>query len=221
MTRPHDVLIVEDEPTVRDRLAAAVDAAPGFRVSATVGSLHAARTALGRRLPDLALVDLGLPDGDGCSLIEWLAVQHERVECLVLTLFADETHVLRAVRAGASGYLLKTEKQADIGDAMARVMAGESPISPAVAGHILRLARPASTAPAPTAEAPRLTPTELEVLGLIAKGFTKREIAQLTGRSVTTVPGHVRNIYRKLSVHNRSEAVYEAMHLGLLSRGER
>lgn len=219
MNAAHPVLIVEDDPVVRERLVEAVREAADFEVLAAVGSLHAARSVLGRRLPALALVDLGLPDGEGSSLIDWLAAQPERVEILVLTLFADERHVVGAIRAGASGYLLKHELSDEIVPVLRRVMAGESPISSAVARYILRLARPG---PEPAGEATagteRLTATELEVLRLLAKGFSAREIAQMTGRSPTTVPVHVRNIYRKLAVHSRGEAVFEAMQLGLIAR---
>ncbi|MEZ5660462.1 MAG: response regulator transcription factor [Burkholderiaceae bacterium] len=217
----HRVLIVEDDAEVRARLVRAIEASATFEVMAACGSMHAARTALGRRLPSIALIDLGLPDGNGTDLVAWLCAQPVPVECLVLTLFADERHVVEAIRAGASGYLLKSEATDRIGDALGRVLAGESPISPAVARFVLRLARGHGEESRPAAEAPRLTPTEFEILGLIAKGFTAREIADLTERSPATVPGHVRNIYRKLAVHSRGEAIFEATQLGLLRGSER
>lgn len=208
------IYIVEDDDDIRSRVINAVDAADDLKVLGEARSLHAARTALGRRLPDIALIDLGLPDGDGCQLIRWLTTQNPPVECLVLTVFGDEQHVVSAIEAGATGYLLKDEVLEEIAPQIRQVAQGGSPISPAVARYILHLARSEPSEPAE--DAPELTPTELEILGLIAKGYSAPEIAEMTERSPATVPVHIKNIYRKLAVHSRGEAVFEALQLGLI-----
>lgn len=219
----YPVLVVEDDAVVRSRLCQTIRAEPGLEILADVGTFHAARSVLGRRLPRLALIDLELPDGDGAEIIQWLSVQADLVDSLVLSVFGDERHVVSAIEAGASGYLLKGEESDNVGPMLKRVLAGESPISPAVARHILTRAR--NSTKQADEQAPnsmeRLTPTELEVLRYIAKGYSAPEIARMTNRAPTTVPVHIRNIYRKLSVHSRGEAVFEAVQLGLINPGRR
>ena len=215
----NQVLVVEDDEAVRNRICQAIEQEPHLTVMAAVGTIHAARSVLGKRTPRLALIDLELPDDNGANLIRWLATQAPEVESLVLTVFGDERHVVSAIEAGAAGYLLKGENTQDVGPMLLKVLHGESPISPAVARHILVKARNAAApaAPAQDDKSQRLTPTEFEVLRLIAKGYTAPEIAEMTDRSPSTIPVHVRNIYRKLSVHNRAEAVFEAIQLGLIT----
>lgn len=208
------VYIVEDSCEITDKLTDAIAAADELELLGHASTLHAARSALGTRLPDVALVDLGLPDGDACGLISWLSTQPVPVECLVLSVFGDEHHVVTAIEAGASGYLLKGEALDEIVSQIELVLDGGSPISPAVARYILRRLQPRESRKA--AAAPRLTPTELEIMHLIAKGYSSNEIAGLTDRSMATVPGHIKNIYRKLAVHSRAQAVYEALQLGLI-----
>lgn len=212
------VLVVEDDDDVRARICSAIKEEPRLALMANVATFHAASSVLGRNIPRLALIDLELPDGSGADLIRWLSTQSETVDCLVLTVFGDERHVVSAIEAGAAGYLLKGEDSMQIGPALIKVLEGEAPISSAVARHILTRARRTVINPGVSdSQIERLTPTELEVLGLIAKGYTAPEIATMTNRSPNTVPTHVRNIYRKLSVHSRGEAVFEAMQLGLIA----
>ena len=212
------VLVVEDNDDVRARICTAIKQEPALALMADVATFHAASSVLGKQIPRLALIDLELPDGSGADLIRWLSTQSETVDSLVLTVFGDERHVVAAIEAGAAGYLLKGEDSLQIGPSLLKVLDGEAPISSAVARHILTRARRTVLNPAARDETTeRLTPTELEVLGLIAKGYSAPEIAAMTNRSPNTVPTHVRNIYRKLSVHSRGEAVFEAMQMGLIA----
>lgn len=222
--RSADVLVVDDDKVIRERICSAVDSSDNMEVMAQAGTLHSARSILGRKLPSLALIDLGLPDGSGISLINWLSVQ-KNVPSIVLTVFGDEHHVVSAVKAGASGYLLKCEDVETVVSMLQQTLDGESPISTGVARHILKeLRRADSLRGASGHDADRnkdelqcsLTPTELEVLQLVAKGYTSKEIAELSERAPSTVLVHIRNIYKKLSVHNRGEAVYEAISMGLV-----
>jgi DNA-binding NarL/FixJ family response regulator len=136
-------------------------------------------------------------------------------------VFGDEQHVVEALEAGALGYLLKDGTAEYIGASILEMLAGGSPISPAIARHLLRRFRGGAPGEAArTEELPRLSEREGEVLRLIVKGFTYAEIAELLGVSSHTVTTHVRGIYRKLEVHSRSEAVYEALQLGLVKVDE-
>lgn len=220
-TPPYPVLVVEDDEDVRGRICRAIESEPLLTIQAAVGSFHAAVSLLGRKLPRLALIDLELPDENGSTLIRWLASQAPSVDSLVLTVFGDERHVLSAIEAGACGYLLKSEDSDNVGPMLLKVVDGQSPISPAVARHILQRARKKKQLITQTPEkSERLTPTEFEVLRFIAKGYTSPEIAKMTNRSASTVPVHIRNIYRKLSVHSRGEAVFEAIQMGLVGSAE-
>jgi DNA-binding NarL/FixJ family response regulator len=134
---------------------------------------------------------------------------------MVISVFGDEAHVVAAIEAGATGYLLKDARGDEITQAIHRLIAGESPISSAIARHLLRRFQP-SPAAAPAAAGPPLTPRERQVLQLIAKGLSYQRIAETLSMSPHTVTTHIKQIYRKLEVNSRGEAVFEAHQLGLL-----
>lgn len=212
----YSVVIVEDEPMARQRLAAALARHPSFTLSAVIGSCAEARAALAVALPRVLLVDLGLPDGDGVELIREVTAQGQEVDVMVITVFGDEKHVLAALKAGATGYLLKDSTSHDIAEAVLQLVNGGSPISPSIARYLLKRFHQEAP-PKPVAVGMRiLTEREREVLSLIVKGFSYKEIAGLLTMSSQTVPSHIKNIYRKLAVHSRSEAVFEAVHSGLV-----
>ncbi len=209
----HSVLLVEDDPATRAQLAAIIDASPALTLAAAVGSVGDGRKWLAAGGVDILLTDLGLPDGSGADLIR-LATQQGSVLSLVITVFGDEEHVVRAIQMGAMGYLLKGEGATDVERALSELVAGGSPISPAIARYLLTQMH---AVPADGDEtAPALSRREQEVLGYVVKGFTYAEIAELAGISTHTVSTHIRSIYRKLAVHSRGEAVYEALQLGLV-----
>lgn len=208
------VLVVEDDPATRERLADAVRAHSELALQAAVGTCAQARVALARQAPRVLLVDLGLPDGDGTALIRE-AVRHGGTDAMVVTVFGDERHVVGALEAGATGYLLKDSALPDIAESILRLIHGESPISAKIARHLVRRFQPADTAP-PAAGAPTLTDREHEVLELIARGYRYDEVALPLQMSTHTVASHIKHIYRKLAVRSRSEAVYEATNLGLI-----
>lgn len=221
-TSPHGVLLVEDDAHTRARLARVIEAHPELVLLGTAGSCAEARAVFERVHPQVLLTDLGLPDGTGVELIREARRRWPDVLPLVITVFGDEPHVVGALEAGALGYLLKDGTAEYIGASILEMLAGGSPISPAIARHLLRRFRgdePADTG-ARTPGVPRLSERESEVLRLIVKGFTYAEIAELLGVSSHTVTTHVRGIYRKLEVHSRSEAVYEALQLGLVKVDE-
>jgi len=213
----YSVLLIEDDAHTRARLARVVEAHPQLHLSAAVGSCAAARTVLEREVLDVMLVDLGLPDGSGIDLIQEGRRASKPIEAMVITVFGDERHVLSAIEAGASGYLLKDGDSGYIGESIMQMLAGGSPISAPIARHLLQRFRPsASVTDDDATVAPGLTQREQEVLELVAKGFSYAEIAGLLSMSVHTVTTHVKSIYRKLAVSSRGAAVYEAVQLGLI-----
>jgi DNA-binding NarL/FixJ family response regulator len=209
------VILLEDDPATRARLAGIVCGASGLELHGAFGELGSALAWLAANpAPDVMLVDLQLPDGSGIDAIRWLRAHSPKTESMVISVFGDEQHVVAAIEAGATGYLLKDAGADEIALAIARLLAGESPISSAIARHLLRRWQHAPSAPAPLATP--LTPRETEVLQLIAKGLSYQRIADALAMSPHTVTTHIKQIYRKLEVNSRGEAVFEAMQLGLL-----
>lgn len=217
------VLIVEDEPEFLRRFSNAVLNDPGLSLGAAVATGTAGVALLDLLRPDVLLIDLGLPDIDGIDVIRHASKHHPDCDVLVVTMFADDEHVVGSIEAGATGYLLKDATSDRVAAGIHELRAGGSPISPGIARRVLtrfRLAvRPlpevADALHTPPAGTP-LTERETELLRLTAKGFTFETIADVLGISPHTVVAHVKKIYRKLAVHSRSEAVYEASQMGLL-----
>ncbi len=206
-------LLVEDDGATRAYLLDALNRISALQPVNFAVDVASGMRALERFRPKLLLVDLGLPDGEGTQLIAMAAKMEPRPEVLVISSLGDESHVVRALEAGASGYLLKDETPEAIGVAALKVLDGESPISPAIAVHLLKRFRPVA-APAPQ-EHP-LSDREVDILKLIAKGLRHDEVADTLGLRYSTVVSYVRDIYRKLAVHSRTEALFEARQLGLL-----
>lgn len=216
--RPVTVMIVEDEARTRARLAMIVEAAAGFELGAACATLAAAREVLARSRPDVLLLDLGLPDGNGVELIRSLR-QHgsQRPEILVISVMGDESSVLGAIAAGAGGYLLKDAANAEVVAAVEQLLAGGAPLSPSIAVHLMRRLRPPPTQPqvAPAL----LNEREIEMLRLIAKGLTYDEVGAALGLRYNTVASYAKELYRKLQVHGRNEAAFEAVQMGLVGGG--
>ena len=213
------VLIVEDEPEFLRRFADAVTADPGLHLLGAVSTGRAGLAMLDAQPPDVMLVDLGLPDLNGVELIRHAAQHHPSCDVLVVTMFGDDQHVLSSIEAGATGYLLKDAGGDRIAAAIHELCAGGSPISPSIARRVLARFR-IGAAPAPPSAAKGdtspLSVRETEILRLVAKGFGFDTVGELLGISPHTVVTHVKKIYRKLAVHSRGEAVYEAGQMGLL-----
>lgn len=214
----HSILLVEDDPATRARLAGAIEKHRQFQLVGQAGSCREALALLDRGAPDVLLVDLGLPDGSGIDVIRDSRRRGYATEAMVITVFGDEQHVVAAIEAGATGYLLKDGSTEYIAASILELVNGGSPISPAIARHLLaRFREPAPASPDSDIGPTGLTQREHEVLGLLVKGFTFGEIGGLLGISAHTVTSHVKHIYCKLEVRSRAEAVYEAMQLGILT----
>jgi DNA-binding NarL/FixJ family response regulator len=212
------VLLVEDDAPVRERLSKIIGRWSQGRLIAACGTLADAAVVITENPIDLLITDLKLPDGHGVQVIRMLRTTQPDAEAMVISVLADDRNVIEAIKAGATGYLLKDGDPIDILEAIAELRAGRSPISPTIARTIVRGlgpdARPGSSA-TPT-DAQPLTPREMDILWGIAKGFTYGELAERLGLSKQTVPVHIKSIYRKLQTTNRSEAVYEAARRGLI-----
>ena len=161
--------------------------------------------------PELALIDLGLPDGSGIELISELNRRSPATLCIITTIYDDDQHLFPALRAGAQGYVLKEQRWQQLAVLLSGIAEGRPPLSPPIARKLLGYFRPA-----PPSVSDALTQREAEVLSLIAKGVTQAEAARVLGISPHTVCGYVKEIYRKLNVSSRAEAALSAQKLGLV-----
>lgn len=222
-------LIVEDLPDAREWLRAAMGQAfPGIEIE-TAASLAEARERTAQRLPQVALIDIGLPDGSGIDLIGELNRAHPEVLSVVTSVFDDDTHLFSALGAGAAGYLLKDQSREDLTHLLQRIAEGEPPLSPAIARRLLGFFGPgekragvavdlASDVPSqPDSDNACLTSRERDVLGLIAKGYTTAKVADFLNITRNTASGYVKVIYRKLNISSRAEAALEASRRGIIS----
>lgn len=236
------VLVVEDDPQTRDFFSGSVSRCAELLLAASVGTVAEAKAWLddSANTVDVLLTDLGLPDGSGLEVIRHATRLNPACEPLVISMFGDEDNVLASIEAGALGYIHKDSTPDDIAQTILDMRGGASPISPMIARRVLskyqsdrrqtnRVLAPVTSASIAIkneanedgeAKSQRglLSPREQEVLALIARGFSYAEIARLQGLSVHTVQTHIKNLYGKLSVHSKSEAVFEATRMGLLSR---
>jgi DNA-binding NarL/FixJ family response regulator len=205
---PLSVILIEDERTVREGLATLIDSAPDLRCVASFRSVEDTLAGLGSLRPAVILTDLRLP---GISGIEGIRLLHEKfpdVPILALTVYDTDGQVFDALCAGASGYLLKNTPPDRLIESLRDVIKGGAPMSPEVARRVVRLFR--------TIKPPRradydLTPQENELLKLLVDGHHKKTAAHEMGISINTVSFHLKNIYGKLQVHSKSEAVVKAL----------
>jgi DNA-binding NarL/FixJ family response regulator len=214
-------LIVKDNGPMQQRLRRLlVDLLGSDAQITTVDSIAAAKAQLHENTKGMAVIDIGLPDGNGIELIAWLHVHCPQVTTVVISAFGDEETVLAALRAGAIGYLLKEREDIELSFALQSIQRGGAPIDPFIARRILTLlaapATPAAMAQAAAASDDALSDRESEILQLVARGYSNREIAELTTLSRFTIEDYTKAIYRKLAVRSRTAAVFEAKNLGLL-----
>jgi len=204
---PVTIALVEDDDEARRRLVASINSDPSLRLAGEFRTGAEAIAGLAVEVPDVFLDDLGLPDMPGLEIVRHIASQHPSCDILVVTIFGDEESVIGALEAGARGYLLKGALERDIAIDIRQLRNGGSPLSPVIARQVLKRLVPGRSAQPAGA---LLTPRESEILNAIARGFSYAESANLLHISVQTVHTHLKNIYRKLAVHSKTEAVYEA-----------
>ncbi|WP_433381902.1 response regulator [Streptosporangium sp. CA-115845] len=206
-------MVVDDHPMWRDGVARDL-AEAGYEVVAAVGEgRQAVRVAAAVR-PELVVLDLRLPDLPGVEVARRLATSEPPPRVLVLSASGEQEDVLEAIKAGASGYLLKSASKEEFLDAVRRTAEGDAVFTPGLAGLVLGEYRRLAVRPAPEAT-PRLTERETEVLRLVAKGLSYKQIAERLVLSHRTVQNHVQNTLNKLQLHNRVELARYAIEQGL------
>ena len=206
------VLVVDDHPVWRDGLRADLEREGGAEVVAEASDGGEAIEAARSSMPDVVVMDLNLPTVPGVEAIRQIAEESPHVRVLVLSASGEEADVLEAIKAGATGYLLKSSTSAEVADAVRKTAIGEPVFTPSLAGLVLdEFRRLSSRDP----EEPSITARENEILKLVAKGYTYREIAEKLFISVKTVQNHVQNILTKLQLHRRYELMRYAIRRGL------
>ena len=225
LQHPVRVVVVEDDALTLARLVSALQADARMEVAAAFDRWRAAHDWLHGHGCDVLLTDIGLPDGSGIELVRTCARLQPSADIMIVSMFADDQNVLASIEAGATGYILKDADEPDIVQSIMTLRAGGSPMSPLIARRLLQRLKaggasagkaPSVPAPSSAPDTPDLTARESDTLRLIARGYAYKEVAEMLGVSVSTIQTHIKNMYRKLSVNSRSEAVFEAQALGLL-----
>ena len=202
------VAIIEDQRDIRECLTFLVNGTEGYSCTGSFRTMEEALDKIGHQLPDVVLSDIGLPGMDGIEGIKILKERHPNLLVLMLTVYDDDERIFDAMCAGASGYLLKKTPPARLIDSLREAVQGGAPMSPEVARRVIALFR--EIRPPERADY-ELTPHETRLLKLFVEGHNYKTAAAELGVSVNTVNFHVRNIYEKLQVHTRSEAVAKAL----------
>jgi DNA-binding NarL/FixJ family response regulator len=213
------IYLIEDDRTVLQFVEKTLELRPDWRLVGYSDTFSHARVMAPNSLADVFLVDLGLPDGRGEDMLRVLAQDKPHAELLVFTVFGDESRLVTALQMGATGYVLKGCSSQELIEAIEQIRQGGAPISPLLARMLLKTFHRHEEAPpgdlVPIA-ARSLSDRESDVLKLVAQGYVNKEIASRLGIGTATVSTHIKNLYRKLSVHTRVQVVKAAQERGLL-----
>lgn len=210
---PLRIVIIEDLREIREGLSALINGTIGFRCVASYGMVETALTKITSDNPDVILTDLGLPGMSGIEGIERFRQIFPEIPIIALTIYDNDQQIFSALCSGASGYLLKNTPPARLLEALSEAVEGGSPMSPTIAARVVKLFRKFS--PPETANY-RLTPQETELLKLLTEGHHKKTAAREMNISFHTVSFHLKNIYQKLQVHSKTEAVAKALRESLV-----
>ena len=204
-TAPINVAIIEDHREFRDYLTALISGTEGFRCIGSFRSVEDALPKVNAHVPDVMLLDIGLPGMNGIEGIRLLKERHPEVLFLTLTVHDDDERIFNALCAGASGYLLKKTQPAQLVESVKEAANGGAPMSPEIARRVVAAFH---RSPAPGAQ---LTPHETRILKLLVEGHNYKTAATKLGVAPTTINFHLQNIYQKLQVHSKTEAVAKAL----------
>lgn len=220
----HTALIVEDIPETGEWLQALLERAFTGVAVKVCPTCAATRQFVKTNPVSLALVDINLPDGNGLDLIGCILKTSPNAYIITSTIFDDDEHIITALRNGAHGYLLKDSSEQVFIQKLRGILTGDPPLSPSIARRILQCFsqptnKPATATPsnAETSDATSLSQRERDVLVLVAKGLSRKEVAELLGLSGNTVARYIRDVYQKLNISSRAEAAVEACRMGLVS----
>ncbi|OGO65150.1 MAG: hypothetical protein A2029_16955 [Chloroflexi bacterium RBG_19FT_COMBO_47_9] len=211
---PIRVLLADDHAIVRAGIRQFLERAGDIQVVAEADDGEMAKNLIQQKQPDVAVLDIQMPKSSGIEVTRWVRVNSPKVGVLILTAFDDDPYVLAVLQAGANGYILKTASPADLIKAVRDVNDGKSVLDTSVTQKLLsQLSHPKESSPVEA-----LTSREMEVLVLVAKGFTNKAIGTQLGISDRTVQGHLAHIFGKLQAGSRTEAVMRAVSLGWISQ---
>jgi DNA-binding NarL/FixJ family response regulator len=208
------ILLADDHTLVRAGISSLIQSLPGVQVVAEAGDGREALSLIEMHQPDVALLDIAMPGLNGLEVAAQVANNFPFVRVLILSMHATEEYVLRALRAGAAGYLLKDADTAELELAIKAVTSGETYLSPAVSKHVTEYVRRIGEGEHSTLE--RLTPRQREVLQLVAEGHTTQEIARMMNLSVKTVETHRTQLMERLDIHDIAGLVRYAVREGLV-----
>lgn len=197
------ICVVEDDEHIRSMLIVLLEGTTGFRCVGAYASAELAMEDIPNKLPDLVLMDINLPGKSGIECVAFLRAKCPQVHCVMLTVFEDPDRIFEALRAGAVGYLLKSTPPVQIMAALQDAFEGGAPMSAQIARKVVQSFRPNVQK---TTSLDELTEREREILSMLSSGYQYKEIAKQLSISMDTVKTHVRHIYEKLQVRNRSEA---------------
>jgi DNA-binding NarL/FixJ family response regulator len=206
--KPIRVAIVEDRREIRDGLATLINFTDGFECTGSYRSMEEAIPKIAGNIPDVLLSDIGLPGMDGIEGIRILKGKHPSLTILMLSVYEDNERIFDALCAGAVGYLLKKTPPAKLLDGLREAVAGGAPMSPEVARRVITLFKEVRP---PERVDYDLSPHEIRLLKLLVEGHSYKTAAAELGVSVNTISFHLKNIYEKLQVHSKSEAVAKAL----------
>ncbi|HEX9000240.1 MAG TPA: response regulator transcription factor [Blastocatellia bacterium] len=212
-TGPLKVAVIEDHHKFREMLEFLLGSTPGFECTACYRTMEDALARIGKELPDVVLLDIGLPGMSGIEGVSLLKERHPNLIVLMNTVYDDDDRIFAALCGGASGYLLKKTPPARLLECLKEAAAGGAPMSPEVARRVIELFRDLRP---PERADHDLTPHELRLLKLLVEGHSYKTAAGALGVTVKTISFHLQHIYEKLHVHSKSEAVAKALRLRLI-----
>lgn len=212
------IAIVEDDDFTRQRISSILKLRMPQANIVEFEDLKTAQKFAATDAQDFWLIDLGLPDGSGIELIRHVKKIYQHANVLVLSVFGDVDNIVNSIEAGANGYLLKDAVERDLIDALDAIDSGGTPLSPMIASRLLERMLPTKTNDSVVVKDDLLTIREAELLNFLSRGYTATEAGERMKIAVSTVRTHIKNIYSKLAVKSRTEAIFEARAIGILPK---
>lgn len=211
------IIIADDHPLLRQALREVLEREPDFEIIAEAEDGEEAIKMADKYLPRIVIMDINMPKLNGLEAMKIIKEKHPEIVILALTVHTDDEYILEILQAGAAGYLVKSVYGDEIVQAIRAVASGDVVLSPSVSKNLLRHAAKYSTKPVALEHGEKLTIRELEILKLTAQGRSNKEIADILGLNLRTIKGHLTEVFSKLHVGSRTEAVIAALKLGIIS----